>query len=94
MFIAFYRSLLLIPRLSMNGTLDPSMEAVNLKIKLANNKFILTNILAYNNFIWTKKGVIIDVEIWIIETHYSLLKSRLAVQVCTVSYVDYLVKID
>ena len=49
----------------VSWTLDPSMEAVNCKIKLANSKFILDNILGYNNFIWTKKGVIIDVEIWV-----------------------------
>ena len=40
-------------------------------------------------FIWTKKGVIIDGEIWIIETYYSSLKSHMAVQICTVSYVEY-----
>ena len=65
------------------------MEAVNCKIKLINNKFILVNILAYNNFMWTKKGVIVDIVIWMIETYYSLLKSNLAAQICTVSYVDY-----
>ena len=37
------------------------MKAVNCKIKLA-NKFISVNILAYNNFIKTRKGVITDVE--------------------------------
>ena len=42
---------------------DPSMEAVNAKIKLANNKFLLDSILAYNNFIGTKKALIIDVKI-------------------------------
>ena len=73
-------------------TLDPSMEAVNCKIKLANNKFILCNIFAYNNFIWTKKWRIVVIEIWIIETYYSLLKSHLAVQICTVSFVEYLEK--
>ena len=40
--------------------MDPYLEAVNYKIKLSNNKSILVNNLAYNNFIWTKKGVIID----------------------------------
>ena len=77
---------------SMGGaswTLDPSREALNCKIKLAKNKFILVNILTYNNFIWTKKGVIINVEIWIIKTYYSLLKSHSAFQICTVSYVEY-----
>ena len=53
-----YRKLV---QVGASWTLDPSMEAVNCKIKLANNKFILVNILAYNNFLWTKKGVIIDV---------------------------------
>ena len=57
------------------------MDAVNCKIKLANKKFILVNIRAYNNFKWTKKGVIIGAEIWIIKTYsllmnYSLLKSH------------------
>ena len=57
-------------------SLDPSMEAVNCEIILTNNKFIwlLFNILAYNN--------------WTIETYYSLLKSHLALQICTVSYVQ------
>ena len=64
------------------------MEAVNCKIKLGNNKFILVNILVYNNLMWNKKGVTIDIVIWIIET-YSLLKSHLAVQIFTVSYVEY-----
>ena len=68
-------------------TLDPNLEPVNSKIKLANNKFLLVNILACNNFIWTKKAVIIDVEIWTIKSYYSLFKSRLAVQICNVSYV-------
>ena len=40
---------------------------------------------------WTKKVVIIDVEIWIIETSYSLLKSNLAVHTYTVTYVEYFV---
>ena len=53
-----YRKLV---QVGASWTLDPSMEAVNCKIKLANNKFILVNILAYNNFLWTKKGVILDV---------------------------------
>ena len=67
-------------------------KVVNCKIKLANKKFSLVNVLAYINFIWTKKGVIIDAEIWIIETYYySLLKSHLAVQICSVSYVEYYV---
>ena len=65
-------------------TLDPSVETVNCKIKLA-NKFLLVNILAYNNFIWTKKAVIIDVEMQIFKTYCSLFKSHLAVQICTVS---------
>ena len=60
----------------VSWTLDPSMEAVNCKMKLANNKFILDNILGYNNFIWTKKGVIIDVEIWVIETCYHFRSSH------------------
>ena len=30
-----------------------------------------------------------DGEIWIIETYYSLLKSHMAVKICTVSYVEY-----
>ena len=60
----------------VSWTLDPSMEAVNCKIKLANSKFILDNILGYNNFIWTKKGVIIDVEIWVIETYYHFRSSH------------------
>ena len=64
------------------------MEAVNCKIKLANSKFILVNILAYSSFMWTKKGVIVDVVIWIIETYDSLLKSA---QICTASYVEYFV---
>ena len=63
---------------------SPSMETVNCKMKLTSKKFILVNILAYNNFIWTKKGIIIVVEIWIIETYYSLLKLHSAVQICTV----------
>ena len=46
-------------------TPDPSMKAVSSLLK-----FILVNILAYNNFIRFKKGVIINVEIWLIETHY------------------------
>ena len=54
------------------------MKAVNSKIKLANNKFLLDSILAYNNFIGTKKALIIDVKIWIIET-CSLFKFHLAV---------------
>ena len=58
-------------------------------VKLANNKFILVNILAYNNFMWTKKRVIVDIVIWIIETYYSFLKSKLAAQICAVSYVEY-----
>ena len=37
------------------------MKAVNCKKKLV-NKFISVNILAYNNFIKTRKGVITDVE--------------------------------
>ena len=70
-------------------TFDSSMKAMNCKIKVANRKLIVVNILAYNNFMWTKQGVIIDVEIWIIET-YSLFNSNLAVRICTVSYVEYL----
>ena len=65
------------------------MEAVHCKIKLANNRFILVNIVAYNNFMWTRKGVIVNVVIWIIETYDSLLKSHLAAQICTFSYVEY-----
>ena len=78
----------------VSWTSDPSMEAVNCKIKLANN-FILANILACNIFKWNingaiiESGPIIDVEIWIIETYDTLLKSHLAVQICTVSYVEY-----
>ena len=72
-------------------TLNPSMEAVNFKIKLANSTFILVNVLAYNNFMWTRKGVIVDIVIWIIEIYYSLLKSHLVPQICTVSYVKYFV---
>ena len=53
----------------------------------------MSNSLVYSNFVWTKKGVIIDIEIWIIKTHYSLLKSHLAVQICTVGYVEYFVDI-
>ena len=70
-----------------NWTVDPSMETVNYEKELANNKFILllSNILASHFIIWTKKRVIIDVEIWIIET-YILLKSHLAFQICTFSY--------
>ena len=41
-------------------------------------KFILVHILAYKNFIWIKKEVIIDIEIRIMKTYYSLLKSHLA----------------
>ena len=37
------------------------------------------------------KKVIIDVEIWIIETYYSVLKSHKTVQICTVCYVEYFV---
>ena len=70
-------------------TFDSSMKAMNCKIKVANRKLIVVNILAYNNFMWTKQGVIIDVEIWIIET-YSLFNSNLAVRICTVRYVEYL----
>ena len=58
------------------------METVNCKVELAGNKFILVNILAYNNFMWTKKGVIVDIVIWIIENYYFLLKSHLAAQIC------------
>ena len=58
------------------------MEMVNCKIELANNKFILVNILAYNNFMWTKKGEIVDIVILIIENYYSLLKAHLAAQTC------------
>ena len=65
------------------------MEVVNFKMKLVNKKFILVNILAWSIFIWTKKGVIVDIEIWIIETCYSLLKSHFAAQICTVSYVEH-----
>ena len=64
------------------------MEVMNCKIKLANNKFILVNNLAYNNFIWTKKWV--DVIIWIIETYDTLLKSHLVAQICTISNVEYI----
>ena len=64
-------------------------EVVNCKIKIANNTFILVNILAYNNLVWTKKRVIVDNVIWTIETCYSLLESHLAAQICTVSYVQY-----
>ena len=39
--------------------------------ELANSKFILVNILVYNKFIWTKKGVILDLEILLIETYHS-----------------------
>ena len=60
----------------VSWTWDPSMEAVNCKMKLTNSKFILDNILGYNNFIWTKKGVIIDVEIWVIETYYHFRSSH------------------
>ena len=35
--------------------------------------YLLSNIFAYSNFIGTKNGVIMDGEIWIIETYYSLL---------------------
>ena len=70
-------------------TFNPSIEVLNFKIKLASNKFILVNILAHNNFMWTRKVVIVDIVIWIIKTFYSLLKSHLAAQICTVSYVEY-----
>ena len=76
----------------VSWTLNPSIEAVNCKIKLANNTFILVNILAYNNFMWTRNGVIVDIIIWNIKTYYSLSKSHLATQICTVSYVEYFVK--
>ena len=45
------------------------MEPLNCEVKLANNKFISINIPAYENFIWTKSGEIIDAEIWIIKTY-------------------------
>ena len=51
--------------------------------------YFQSNILAYNNFIWTKKGQMIYVEIWMIETFYSLLISNLAVQTFTISYIKY-----
>ena len=42
-------------------TLNPNIEAVNFKIKLANNKFILVaNVLTYSTFIWTKKELIMN----------------------------------
>ena len=60
-------------------TFNPSMEALNLT-------FLATTV-SYE----LKKGVIIDAKIWITEIYYSLLKSHLAVQICTVSYVEYFV---
>ena len=54
---------------SVSWTLNPSMEDANCKIKLANKKLILVNIVTYDNFMWTKKGVIVDIVIWIIETY-------------------------
>ena len=53
------------------------MEAVNCKLKPANRLFqLFSNTPDYSNFTWTKKAVIIDVKIWIIETYYSWLKSQ------------------
>ena len=75
---------------SLSWSSDTIMEAVNCKIKFANSKPISVNVLAYNNFKWTEKGATINAEVWIIESYYSLLKSHLAVQICTVSYVEYL----
>ena len=74
-------------------TLNPSMKAVNCKIKLSNNKFILVTV-------WTLMSLTISYElkkeflmsIWTIETYYFLLKSYLTVQICTVSYVEYFLK--
>ena len=56
------------------------------QIKLPYNKFILVNILAYNNFIWTKKGVIIDVDIWIIKTwnsHPVVFLGKSVLEICS-----------
>ena len=46
---------------------------------------MLSDILANSNFISTKKVLIIDVEIWTVETYYSLLKPHLGVQIRTVT---------
>ena len=69
-------------------------EAVNFEIKHASNKFLLllSNILLlFTTVSYELKKVIIDVEIWIIETYYSLLKSHETVRICTVCYVEYFV---
>ena len=52
---------------------------------------LLNQVIAYNNFIGTKKRVTINAKVVIIKTYYSLLKSNLAVQVFTVIYVEYFV---
>ena len=59
------------------------MEALNCKIKLANNMFYLfADILACNDFILLKKGIIVNVEtLFVVKIRFW--------QIYIVSYVEY-----